>query len=184
MINLFQHQQLVYDAVYLLLYPRGSCVATLNAVGLPASIMVWSKWRTLLRSLAEPRIVQHRGSQFLSNECRTLFRLLTRLLDDPQLPLHLRPLISSAIAYFILPADIISEELHGPYGYVDDIWLCAYVADVVRRQLGDEAILAENWEGEAPLLPLIREILDKEPDLIGDERDKILWYTGCAELIE
>ena len=111
------------------------------------------------------------------------YRLLTRLLDDPQLPLRLRPLISSAIAYFILPADIISEALHGPYGYVDDIWLCAYVADVVRRQLDDEAILAENWDGEAPLLPLIREIMDKERDLIGDERDRILWYTGCAQLV-
>lgn len=112
------------------------------------------------------------------------YQLLTRLLDDPRLPLALRPLISSAIAYFILPADIIPEELYGPYGYVDDIWLCAYVADVVRRQVGDEAILVENWDGEAPLLPLIREVLDKEQDLIGDERDRILWYTGCAQLLD
>jgi uncharacterized membrane protein YkvA (DUF1232 family) len=112
------------------------------------------------------------------------YRLLTRLLDDPELPLALRPLISSAIAYFILPADIISEELHGPYGYVDDIWLCAYVADVVRRQLDDEAILVENWDGEAPIIPLILEVLDKEQDLIGDERERILWYTGCAQLLE
>ena len=112
------------------------------------------------------------------------YRLLTRLLDDPQLPLRLRPLISSAIAYFILPADIISEELHGPYGYVDDIWLCAYVADVVRQQVDDDAILVENWDGEALLLPLIREIMDKEHDLIGDERKRILWYTGCAQLVQ
>jgi uncharacterized membrane protein YkvA (DUF1232 family) len=111
------------------------------------------------------------------------YRLLTRLLDDPRLPSQLRPLIASAIAYFILPADIIPEELYGPYGYVDDIWLCAYVADEVRQQLGDEAILVESWEGEAPLIPLIREILDKEHDLIGDERDRILWYTGCAQLV-
>jgi uncharacterized membrane protein YkvA (DUF1232 family) len=109
------------------------------------------------------------------------YRLLTCLLDGPRLPAKLRPLISCAIAYFILHADIISEELHGPYGYVDDIWLCAYVADVVYRQLGDEAILVENWEGEAPLIPLIREVLAKERDLIGDERERILWYTGCAQ---
>jgi uncharacterized membrane protein YkvA (DUF1232 family) len=93
-------------------------------------------------------------------------------------------LFNSAIAYFILPADIIAEELHGPYGYVDDIWLCAYVADVVHRQLDDEAILVENWDGEAPLIPLIQEILDKEQDLIDDERARILWYTGCAQLME
>ena len=112
------------------------------------------------------------------------YRLLTRLLDDPQLPSRLRPLISCAIAYFILPADVISEELYGPYGYVDDIWLCAYVADVVRRQLGDDAILVGNWEGEALLLPLIDEILGREQDLIGDNRDRILWYTGCAQVAQ
>lgn len=112
------------------------------------------------------------------------YRLLTHLLDDPQLPPRLRPLIACAIAYFILPADIIPEQLQGPYGYVDDIWLCAYVADVVHRDLGDEATLVENWDGEAPLIPLIREVLDKEQDLIGDERQRILWYTGCAALLE
>jgi uncharacterized membrane protein YkvA (DUF1232 family) len=111
-----------------------------------------------------------------------LYRLLVNVLDDPRLPSSLRPLIACAIAYFILPADIISEELYGPYGYVDDIWLCAYVADEIRQQLSNEAILVENWGGEAPLIPLIREILEKEQDLIGEERERILWYTGCAEL--
>jgi superfamily I DNA/RNA helicase len=76
-----------------------------------------------------------------------------------------------------------SEALHGPYGYVDVIWLCAYVADVVCQQLGGEAILVENWGGEPLLLPLIHEIMDKEHDLIGDERERILWYTGCAQLV-
>jgi len=112
------------------------------------------------------------------------YRLLTRLLDDPKLPQSLRPLVSSAIAYFILPADIISEELYGPYGYVDDIWLCAYVANRVWRTVGDVSILTENWDGEAPLIPLIQEVLDKEQDLIGDARERILWYTGCSELLQ
>ena len=49
--------------------------------------------------------------------------------------------------------------------------------------MNDEAILVENWDGEPLLLPLIREIMDKEHDLIGDERDRILWYTGCAQLV-
>ncbi|MFZ2098777.1 MAG: DUF1232 domain-containing protein [Anaerolineales bacterium] len=112
------------------------------------------------------------------------FRLLTRLLDDPDLPIRLRPLIACAIAYFILPADIIPEELYGPYGYVDDLWLCCYVADIVQREVGDETILVENWEGEAPLLPLIAEVLEKEHDLIGNQRDKILWYVGCDQVMK
>lgn len=111
---------------------------------------------------------------------RNFYRLLTSLLDDPRWPTLLRPLISCAIAYFLLPADIISEELHGPYGYVDDIWLCAYVADTVRHELNEEAILVENWVGEAPLIPLIREVLEKEQGLIADGRDKIYGIRVAA----
>jgi hypothetical protein len=29
---------------------------------------------------------------------------------------------------------------------MEDIWLCAYVAEVVPRQLDEEAIPVENWE--------------------------------------
>jgi len=111
-----------------------------------------------------------------------LYRLLCSLLDDKRLPGRLRPLISSAIAYFILPADIIPESIHGPYGYVDDIWLCAWALDVVRETLGSDEILTENWDGEAPILPLLTDILRQEEQLIGKERSKILAYTGCGEL--
>lgn len=111
------------------------------------------------------------------------YRLLTRLLDDPRLPGNLRPLVSCAIAYFILPVDIISEDIHGPYGYVDDIFLSAFVADVVRKAVNSDAILAENWEGEAEIIALVAEILAKEADLIGDQRGTILQYTGCDRLL-
>ncbi len=113
----------------------------------------------------------------------TLYRLLVALLDDNRLPDRLRPLVACAIAYFILPADIIPEEIHEPYGYADDIWLCAWVAETVRRELDTDAILVENWDGEAPLLQLLGDILAREQELIGDQRNKILWYTGCDSLI-
>jgi uncharacterized membrane protein YkvA (DUF1232 family) len=112
-----------------------------------------------------------------------LYRLLTRLLDDPNLPGRLRPLVLAAIAYFILPADIIPEALEGPYGYVDDIWLCAFVAERIRQELGDE-ILTSNWDGEALLLPLIGDILAQENDLLGEKRALILWYIGYEHLLQ
>ena len=110
-----------------------------------------------------------------------LYRLLVALLDDPLLPAALRPLVLAAIAYFILPADIIPEDVHGPYGYVDDIFLCAFVADHIRRELGDE-ILLENWDGEAPILPLIDDILGAEEELLGDSLQRILRYIGYEQL--
>ena len=39
-----------------------------------------------------------------------LYRMMTRLLDDRDLPRQMSPLVIAAIAYFILPEDIIPEE--------------------------------------------------------------------------
>lgn len=112
-----------------------------------------------------------------------LYRLLTNLLDDPRLPRKLRPLVLSAIAYFILPVDIIPEELEGPYGYVDDIWLVAFVADRVRHEIGAEDILISNWDGEGKIVPLIEEIISIGQDLVGGKTDLILKFIAY-DLIE
>jgi len=111
------------------------------------------------------------------------YRLLVNLLDDPLLSSAFRPLVLAAVAYFILPADVIPEDVYGPYGYVDDIFLCAFVADRIRKELGEDVLL-ENWDGEAPLLPLIDDILASEQDLIGEEWAKVLQYIGFDYLIE
>jgi uncharacterized membrane protein YkvA (DUF1232 family) len=134
--------------------------------------------------LLQQEIARYEGRHDdLIYQAPALYRLLTLLLDDERLPGRLRPLVASAIAYFILPADIISEDIYGPYGYADDIWLCAWVADVVRREVDSDDILSENWDGEAPLLSLLQDILAQEADLIGDQRERVLWYTGCDELV-
>jgi uncharacterized membrane protein YkvA (DUF1232 family) len=112
------------------------------------------------------------------------YRLMTNLLDDPRLPGRLKPLVSCAIAYFIIPADIISEEIHGPYGYIDDIFFCAYVADQVRTLTKKADLLIENWEGEGEIIQLVEEILKKESSLIGDQKELILQYTGCSDLLQ
>lgn len=106
------------------------------------------------------------------------YRLLTRLLDDPRLPRTLRPLLLAAIAYFILPVDIIPEELEGPYGYVDDIWLCAFVVDRVVKEVGTDEMLISHWDGEGAIITLLDEILAGEEELIGDKGHLIFNYIG------
>jgi uncharacterized membrane protein YkvA (DUF1232 family) len=132
--------------------------------------------------LLQQEIARYEGRHDdLIYQAPAFYRLLVNLLDDKRLPGRLRPLMACAIAYFILPADVIPEDIYGPYGYADDIWLCAYVADYVGREVGDAAILLENWDGEAPLPALIADVLAQENDLIGDNRERILWYTGCGQ---
>lgn len=110
-----------------------------------------------------------------------LYRILVSLLDDPRFPGRLRPMVAAAIAYFVLPADVISVESHGPIGFMDDIYLCAFIIERVRSLLGQK-ILEDNWDGKAPLLPLMEDILGHEHRLIGNQKNRILAYIGWEYL--
>jgi len=118
----------------------------------------------------------------LIHHAPALYRMMTKLLDDRALPRSMSPLVIAAIAYFILPEDIIPEEKYGPFGYVDDIYLCAFVANEVTKELGSPDILARNWDGSIPVATLVKEILDREKELIGDKKDRIMQYIGYDQL--
>ncbi len=107
------------------------------------------------------------------HQAPAFYRLMVRLLDDRDLPKQVSQLVIAAIAYFILPADVIPEDKYGALGYIDDIFLCALVADRVMKETGSEDILIRNWDGEGPIVPLIRDILEREKELIGDKKDQI-----------
>ena len=44
------------------------------------------------------------------------------------------------------------------------------------NEAGSEDILIKNWVGGRPIAPLVQEILDREKELIGDNRDRLLKY--------
>jgi uncharacterized membrane protein YkvA (DUF1232 family) len=118
----------------------------------------------------------------LIHEAPALYRLMTRLLDDASLPAGQSQLVIAAIAYFIMPADVIPEEDLGPVGYMDDIFLCALVASQAMKESGSKDILVRNWDGHRPVVALIEEILAKEQKLIGDKKESILQYIGYDQL--
>ena len=128
-------------------------------------------------SLLEEAVSGYEGKfSEIIHEAPAFYRLMVRLLDDSSLPKQLSQLVIAAIAYFILPADAIPEDKYGPIGYIDDIFLCAFVADRVRIQAGSEDILIRNWDGKMPIVPLVKKILDCEKELIGDKRSLIMKY--------
>jgi len=129
--------------------------------------------------LLEEEVSRYEGEfSEIIREAPAFFRLMTRLLDDRALPSQLSPLVIAAIAYFILPEDVIPEDKYGPMGFVDDIFLCAFVADMVMKEAGSEEILNRNWDGRRPAVPLVREILDREEELIGDKKRAIMECVG------
>jgi len=118
----------------------------------------------------------------LIHEAPALYRLMTRLLDDQSLPAGKSQLVIAAIAYFIMPKDVIPEEDLGPSGYMDDIFLCALVAGQVMEESGSADILIRNWDGDRPVVALVKEMLAREQELIGDKKESILQYIGYEEL--
>ena len=118
----------------------------------------------------------------LIHQAPAFYRLMTRLLDDKDLPRSLSPHIIAAIAYFILPEDIIPEDKFGPVGYVDDIYLCAFVANKVMEESGSADIISRNWDGKRPVVELIREILDREEELLGNKKERMMQYIGFDQI--
>ena len=68
-----------------------------------------------------------------------LFKLLCDLLNS-DVDRSLKLPICGAIAYYVAPEDIISEQIYGPYGYIDDIYLSSYVLKMVGERHGYEFI--------------------------------------------
>ena len=109
-----------------------------------------------------------------------LFKLLTEVLNQNEVPADIRLKISAALAYYVAPFDIIPETIYGPDGYVDDIFVCLYVLKEIEDRMGYE-FLEELWECETDLQEVIDECYDKSKDVVEDKIDHILKYVGLLE---
>ena len=104
-----------------------------------------------------------------------LFKLLCDLLNS-DIDDSLRLPICGAIAYYVTPEDVIPENIYGPYGYIDDIYLSSYVLRMVASKHGYEIIQEKSS-------PNIEDILDeceaKSLEILNEEEIKsILDYIG------
>lgn len=106
-----------------------------------------------------------------------LFKLLTDILNEKVIESESRLKISAAIGYFVAPFDIIPEQIYGPNGYVDDIFICTYVIKDIGDELGYE-FLESLWEGEEELKEVIEECYKRSEEVLGDKTDLVLGYIG------
>lgn len=107
----------------------------------------------------------------------TIFKLFTNLLEDPLVTRKSKPIINATIAYFVAPFDAIPEEIYGPIGYLDDLFLCAWSIKKLEGQLG-YAILENNWEGDMELKRVIDEVSKETEEVVKDKEQTILEYVG------
>lgn len=110
-----------------------------------------------------------------------LFKLLADILNEKSLPSSLRIKVCAVLGYFVVPFDIIPEQIYGPHGYIDDIFLCAYVLKEVEEKMGYD-FLDREWEGDEELKDVLEVCYEESNDILGDKVGEILAYVGFKNL--
>jgi uncharacterized membrane protein YkvA (DUF1232 family) len=106
-----------------------------------------------------------------------LYKLLTEVLNVKEVKPEIRLKACAAIAYYVAPFDIIPETIYGPKGYIDDIFVCAYVLKEIINEM-DYEFLEELWESEEDLQYVLDESYTKSKEVVDDKIDVILKYIG------
>ncbi len=107
-----------------------------------------------------------------------LYKLLSNLLMNynKKLDSEDKMKINAAISYYVVPLDVIPESEYGPYGYIDDIYICVYVIKDLIEKYGYEEI-NQFWEEIDDLSEVVNESYEKTTILL-DDTDEILEYIG------
>ncbi len=105
---------------------------------------------------------------------------LMTLSQDPRLQQRHRTWVNAALAYFVAPDDEVPEEEYGPYGYLDDNLVSAYVFERIARDVG-WTVIEDAWDGETAARDVAREMLDRERELLGHLGHDALLTAGVLE---
>lgn len=73
--------------------------------------------------------------------------------------------IYSALAYFVIPNDVIPEDLYGPAGYIDDMFICAVALNKLKNKYGIE-LLRKHWEQDEDLKEVLNLCLEKSKKVL------------------
>ena len=108
------------------------------------------------------------------------FKLLCDLLEEDILKEEKR-MINTALAYFVVPNDIIPEDIYGPMGYVDDIYVCS----VVLKQLYNkyENLICKHWDYDEDFNSVLSTCYKESHKILKEKNliDDIFNYTGLEK---
>jgi len=137
--------------------------------GLPSSGLLSFYDRLRQRILAG---LERRGGRLADATVRALllvpdvFILLVRLALDKEVPAQARMMIGGALAYFVLPIDLMPEALLGAGGFLDDLVLAtAVLAQAFSGEL--EPYARRHWSGSEDLRVVIQDISYAAENLLG-----------------
>jgi len=116
--------------------------------------------------------VEKRGGKMSENAIKALllvpdvFILLVRLTLDKSVPGSTRAMVGGALAYFILPADLLPEMILGGAGFLDDLILAtAVLSQAFGGEL--EPYARRHWSGPEDLRVVLRDLSQTAQSLLG-----------------
>ncbi len=116
--------------------------------------------------------IEKRGGRLTGDAAKMLllvpdiFILMVRLTLDKRVPRGARAMIGGALAYFILPFDLLPEAILGPIGYLDDLVLAvAVLSQVFGGEL--EPYARKHWSGPEDLRVVLRDVTEASQALLG-----------------
>jgi uncharacterized membrane protein YkvA (DUF1232 family) len=109
-------------------------------------------------------------------------KTLSETLQSDTLDKDDRKNICTVLGYFVAPLDLIPEEIYGPAGYVDDIFLCALMLKKLVAKHG-ESFVSGYWNGEEDFSAAIDDAYRKASDNIDRQnlKIKVLDFIGFTE---
>jgi uncharacterized membrane protein YkvA (DUF1232 family) len=106
------------------------------------------------------------------------YELFESLLKEKKFNNEIRTLFNLVVAYFVLPDDVVPEDEFGPFGYIDDLYLCVYVLDKLNTE---KETINKYWKGTGDVFDLAayikKEIENAPTELIGKEKlESVICY--------
>lgn len=114
------------------------------------------------------------------------FELFQDLSGKTDLDSATKRLVNSVISYFVLPSDVIPEKEWGALGYIDDLYLCAYVVNELRNYGQARKLIESCWREKEDVFELAEQLIAKiecSPNpTIRKLLKEVLDFAGLKEL--
>ena len=106
-----------------------------------------------------------------------VFSFFAKLMIDERLPRSARATVTSVLAYFVVPDDVLPEADLGPMGLMDDLYAAAYAYRILRRELPGE-VVADAWTADEPIEEAFARIYSETRTELGKRTKDVLRMAG------
>ena len=95
-----------------------------------------------------------------------IFVLLGRLALDKDVPAKEKAKVAGAIAYFVMPIDLIPDAIP-VIGLLDDVIVAVVALNSIINNV-DPEIVRKHWSGEGDILEVVKHIIELANEMVGE----------------